>query len=42
MTNAGKAARAQPEIQPIAPHLLASDDHRVIGVWNALTAPRAT
>jgi anti-sigma regulatory factor (Ser/Thr protein kinase) len=40
MTNALKAARQQPDIQPVALHLLANDDYLMIQVWDALsTAP---
>jgi anti-sigma regulatory factor (Ser/Thr protein kinase) len=40
MTNALKAARQQPDIQPITLHLLANDHYLMIQVWDVLsTAP---
>ena len=41
MTNALKAARPLPDIQPITLYLLASDKYLMIGVWDALSAAPA-
>jgi len=41
MTNALKAARPLPDIQPITLHLQASDEYLMIQVWDALSAAPA-